>query len=185
MSALSWPSSCTSRQRYERGCRPKSRPLNLPGWKNVARSSFSDSTRRAGCSNVRAMTIRAVLFLCVVGLSSAPAVVQAADTSAKVSAAADVSGTWDAVVETAQGTGTPVFTFKQDGAKLTGQYKGQLGEAPLTGTVKGNEVSFTFTVNPGEEIKVEYTGTVDGTAMKGTTKFGTYGDGSFTAKKRK
>src|SRR5678816_27545 len=52
----------------------------------------------------------------------------------------DVTGTWDFQVETPQGSGTPVFTFKQEGEKLTGQYKGLLGEAALTGTVKGNEI---------------------------------------------
>ena len=30
--------------------------------------------------------------------------------------------------------------FKQEGKTVTGTYKGQLGEAPVTGTVKGNEV---------------------------------------------
>jgi hypothetical protein len=132
------------------------------------------------------MNFRSLALLAAVLVGSLPVVSVAAEGAAKSAAsAANVTGTWDAVVETPQGTGTPVFTFKQDGAKLTGQYKGQLGEAPLTGTVKGNEVTFTFTVNPGEEVKVDYTGTLDGDAMKGTTKFGSYGDGTFTAKKRK
>ena len=36
------------------------------------------------------------------------------------------------------------MTFKQDGEKLTGHYSGQLGEADLTGTVKGQDIEFKF-----------------------------------------
>ena len=52
--------------------------------------------------------------------------------------AVNVTGTWTFTVETGQGSGTPTITFKQDGEKLTGHYSSQtLGEADLTGTVKG------------------------------------------------
>ena len=50
-------------------------------------------------------------------------------------------------VTTDQGGGTPTITFKQDGEKLTGKYAGQLGNADLTGTVKGNAIHFTFTID--------------------------------------
>ena len=49
----------------------------------------------------------------------------------------DVTGAWAFAVEFGGGSGTPTMTFKQDGEKLTGQYVGQLGEAPLSGTLKG------------------------------------------------
>ena len=55
---------------------------------------------------------------------------------------ANISGVWNAAVETAQGTGNPVFTFKQEGEKLTGTYKGTFGEAPLTGTIKATTSAF-------------------------------------------
>lgn len=121
----------------------------------------------------------------IAALASSPAIVSATDAPAKESAAkVDVSGTWDAVVETPQGSGTPVFTLKQDGEKLTGTYKGQFGESNLTGTIKGNKVAFKFTVNAGEELKIEYSGEAEGPTMKGTAKFGAYGEGTFTANKR-
>jgi hypothetical protein len=129
-------------------------------------------------------TLQNVLFASLI-LATAPIAVSAADAPSKATAAAtDVSGTWDAVVETQQGSGTPVFTLKQDGEKISGTYKGQFGESALTGTVKGGKVSFTFTANAGEQLKMEYTGTVAGDSMKGTAKFGDYGEGTFTAKKR-
>jgi hypothetical protein len=124
-------------------------------------------------------------ILCAVLVLSAslPSHLPAAETAVKASAA-DVSGTWDVVVETPQGSGTPVFVLKQDGEKLTGTYKGQLGEAPVTGTISGNAITLKFTVNADEQVKVEYRGTVDGNAMKGTARFGTYGDGTFSGTKR-
>lgn len=97
----------------------------------------------------------------------------------------DVTGTWDFQVETQQGSGTPVFTFKQEGEKLTGQYKGLLGEAALTGTVKGNAIEFSFKVSGDVEGTLVYTGTVDGDTAKGKVKFADLGDGTWTGKKRK
>lgn len=100
--------------------------------------------------------------------------------------AADVTGTWSFQVDSDMGSGTPTFTFKQDGSKLTGTYSGQLGEAPLTGTVNGDKVEFSFEVAPaGEKLTVKYAGTLDGaTAMKGSVEFGGQAKGTFTATKK-
>jgi hypothetical protein len=98
----------------------------------------------------------------------------------------DVTGAWAFQVETPAGSGTPTFTFKQEGEKLTGQYKGAFGEAPLTGTIKGNKVDFAIKVQAqGQEGTINYTGTVekDGT-MKGTVSLGDIGSGTWTAKRQ-
>ena len=52
------------------------------------------------------------------------------------------------------------MTFKQDGEKLTGTYSSQmLGEQPLTGTIKGNDITFGFQASfDGNAVKVTYTG---------------------------
>ena len=96
----------------------------------------------------------------------------------------DVTGVWNFTVETAQGSGSPTFTFKQEGEKLTGQYKGAFGEAPVSGTVKGNKIDFSFKATGAVEGTVTYTGTIDGNTMKGTAKFGDLGDATWTAKKQ-
>lgn len=110
---------------------------------------------------------------------SAPAAAPPADKT-------DITGAWNFAVETQAGSGSPTFTFKQEGEKLTGQYKGQFGEAPLTGSVKGNKVDFSIKVQAqGQEGTIKYTGTVekDGT-MKGTVDFGELGAGTWTAKRQ-
>jgi hypothetical protein len=101
------------------------------------------------------------------------------------SGAGNITGTWNGTVETSQGTGSPVFNFKQDGEKLTGTYKGQLGESPLTGTLKGNDISFSFKVNfQGQEFNITYTGKVEGNTMKGKAVLGELGEANWTAKKQ-
>ena len=97
----------------------------------------------------------------------------------------DVTGKWAFNVETAAGSGTPSITFKQDGEKLTGHYTGQLGESDLTGTMKGAEIAFTFTIDAqGTMIKATYSGTADKDSMKGKVVLEGLGDGTFTAKKQ-
>jgi hypothetical protein len=99
--------------------------------------------------------------------------------------ATNVTGEWAFVVETDQGGGTPIITFKQDGEKLTGKYAGQLGNADLTGTVKGNAIHFTFTIDvQGQQAPVTYDGTVEKNTMKGKLDIGGMVNGTFTATKK-
>ena len=58
---------------------------------------------------------------------------------------ADISGKWAFSVELDMGGGNPVFTFQQEGEKLTGTYSGAAGKADLTGSVKGDQVEWKFT----------------------------------------
>ena len=101
---------------------------------------------------------------------------------------ADVSGTWQLAVETSQGTGTPTVTFKQDGEKLTGTFNSQiLGEAKLTGTVKGNAIEFSFEGDAGgQTIKVNYKGSIESpSTMKGTAVYAGLDDkATWTATKK-
>jgi hypothetical protein len=118
--------------------------------------------------------VAAVALLCSVPVAAA----QAAKT--------DVTGKWAFTVETGAGSGTPVMTFKQDGEKLTGHYSGQLGEADLAGTVKGQNVEFKFTVDvQGQQLNCIYTGALDGKdSMKGKVDLVGLGEGTFTAKRQ-
>jgi hypothetical protein len=96
----------------------------------------------------------------------------------------DVTGAWSVTVETEAGSGNPSFTFKQEGEKLTGRYKGLLGEADLTGTVKGDKIEFSFKASGQVEGVVNYTGTTDGKTMKGKVSLAGLGEGTFTGKKQ-
>jgi opacity protein-like surface antigen len=106
-------------------------------------------------------------------------------TTSAIAADANVTGEWDMIVESPAGTGTPHFSLKQEGTAITGNYKGALGEAPVTGSVKGNAVTIKFHVEAqGMEMEVSYVGTVEGAAMSGTVTLGDFGEGKFTGKKK-
>jgi hypothetical protein len=93
-----------------------------------------------------------------------------------------LTGTWNFSVETSAGSGSPIFVFNQETeTSFTGTYKGQLGEAPVKGTINGKEVKFSFTVS---DNLIEYTGTWEGNYIKGSVKLGTTAEGTFTAIKK-
>ncbi|MGA8872071.1 MAG: hypothetical protein WA434_18110 [Candidatus Acidiferrales bacterium] len=83
---------------------------------------------------------------------------------------AKVAGAWDLSAPGRDGNVmTQTLTLQQDGTKLTGTLKGARGEAPVTGSVTGNNIAFSVTrTTPNGEMKIDYTGTVDGDSMKGT-----------------
>ena len=101
--------------------------------------------------------------------------------------AADISGKWSFSVELDFGSGNRSFVFQQDGEKLSGAYSGIAGEAKLTGAVKGNQVKFQFEASlQGETLTVEYAGTIEGPdKMKGTTRYGDFAEGTWTATKQR
>jgi hypothetical protein len=99
---------------------------------------------------------------------------------------ADVAGKWAITIEIGGNTGTPTVTLKQDGETLTGNYSSQvLGEQKVTGTIKGNAITFELTATlEGNAVKVVYSGTVDKATMAGKVTLGDLGEGTFTAKKQ-
>jgi hypothetical protein len=105
-----------------------------------------------------------------------------------IACAADVSGTWQLTVETSQGTGTPTLDLQQKGEQLTGTFHSQiLGDAKITGTIKGNAIEFAFQGDAdGQTLKVNYKGTVEGPAsMKGTAVYAGFEDNAkWTAVKK-
>jgi hypothetical protein len=113
----------------------------------------------------------------------APSAAAPATTGAAASGI-NVTGQWDATVETGQGSGNPSFMLKQEGEKLTGRYKGLLGESDLTGTVKGSQIEFSFKVSGQVEGTVTYSGTTDGKTMKGKVNLAGLGEGTFTGTKK-
>lgn len=96
----------------------------------------------------------------------------------------DVSGTWAVSVETGQGSGSPTLTLKQEGDRLTGQYQGMLGEAPLSGTLNGSQIEFSFKVSGQLEGTISYKGTTDGKSMQGKVSLAGIGEGTFNGKKK-
>ena len=130
--------------------------------------------RQAGMRMVIAAAVLVTAFLAVPAAQTAQAKV-------------DVTGIWAFEVQTENGTGTPQLIFKQEGEKLTGHYSSQLlGEADLTGTVKGQAIQFVVAANvQGNAIELSFVGTIESKdAMKGTVSFAGMGEGTFTGKRK-
>lgn len=103
--------------------------------------------------------------------------------------AANVTGSWTAEMTTPDGNSFQLaFTFKQDGAKLTGTVQGPEGE-PIdisNGKVDGNKISFDVSFN-GTTITHDGTVNEAGNEIQITTKSdsGEFPGGKMTLKRAK
>jgi hypothetical protein len=59
--------------------------------------------------------------------------------------------------------------LKQDGTKLSGKLSGERGATSVTGSIQGNQVSFSVKLR---RRQVSFTGTLAGDKMSGTTEQG-------------
>ena len=109
--------------------------------------------------------MRKLLALCAGVLFAFVAIIAAPSARA----ATDVTGSWTGSVSTPNGDFQLTFTFKQDGAKLTGTVQGPQGD-PMdisNGKIDGDKIYFETSFN-GTTIK--HDGTVNGEEMKLSAK---------------
>jgi hypothetical protein len=97
----------------------------------------------------------------------------------------NVTGDWDVTINSPQGANTMQVTFKQDGGKVSGTMKSQMGELPFDGgTITGNDLVFGFSVPvQGMSLDITLTGKVAESTIAGTAKFGDFGEAEWTAKR--
>jgi hypothetical protein len=96
----------------------------------------------------------------------------------------DVSGTWKLAVESQEGTANPTVSFIQNGEKLSGTYRGRMGQAKLEGTLRGNAIQFTVTLRFRDQSFVNtYSGTVSGETMSGRVQFADAASGKWSGKR--
>jgi hypothetical protein len=94
---------------------------------------------------------------------------------ALAASAADISGNWKGTAEGPNGAIERTFTFKQDGAKLTGETNSQFtGKSTIeNGKVEGDTISFTITAKfQDNEMKLTYKGKITGDTIKLSSDFG-------------
>ena len=98
----------------------------------------------------------------------------------------DISGKWIFDVATDAGSGSPTFVFKQAGEKLTGTYTGLFGTAELNGTVKRDDIEFSFEAGTADQkAKIVYKGKIESASkMKGSADLGGMGSGTWTGTKQ-
>lgn len=95
-----------------------------------------------------------------------------------------VAGEWDATYNTPGGARPLTLILKVEGEKLTGTAKRPTGDVPVTGTIKGKDITFSYTVNyNGNDLTLTFTGKVTGDAMSGSVSFGGNADDEWSAKR--
>ncbi len=95
-----------------------------------------------------------------------------------------VAGEWDGSFETPGGARPFKIVLKVDGEKLTGTVKRSSGDVPLAGTIKGDTINFSYTINyGGNDLTLMYSGKVSGDSMSGTVSFGGNAEESWSAKR--
>ena len=103
---------------------------------------------------------------------------------ASLSLAQAVGGEWEATITSPQGAQTSKLVLKQEGETLSGTLKGERGELPVKGTVKGDDVKIMFTIKfQDNDFAITLSGKLAGDAMKGPADFGGMAEGDWSAKR--
>src|SRR3984885_8928094 len=105
--------------------------------------------------------------------------------------AADATGKWTGQMHGPDGSGDfeISFTFKQDGAKLSGTVQGPQGDPIeiVDGKVDGDKISFVVKIDANGGMKITHDGTISGDEIKLNSKVegGDFPAGSMTLKRVK
>jgi hypothetical protein len=105
-----------------------------------------------------------IVFIC---LLAAPLLL-AQNSESNNSQSANIAGAWQLSWEGRGGSQQATIQIQQDGSKLSGTFQGSQGSSALTGSVAGNNVSFSVQVQGRRTMTLAFTGTVDGDKMSGT-----------------
>jgi hypothetical protein len=98
----------------------------------------------------------------------------------------ELTGNWVLTTESPMGAQDTDMTVVQTGDQLAGKITSQMGTVDYKGTLtNGKDVAFGFSFDAqGMQLQIDYKGVVEGDTMKGTAKFGDFGSGGFTAKRK-
>ena len=95
-------------------------------------------------------------------------------------------GKWEVSMSTPMGAQAATLDLKEDGATLTGTMSAAMAPDVIEvtdGTVDGNDLTWKAALTQPMPITLEFAATVDGDAISGTVKLGTFGDATFEGKR--
>ena len=112
--------------------------------------------------------IKRLYPLILICLLAAPLLL-AQDSQSNSPQPTNIGGAWQISWEGRGGPQQGTIQIQQDGAKLSGTFQDSGGSSSqLTGSVAGNNVSFSVQVQARRTMTLAFTGTVDGDKMSGT-----------------
>jgi hypothetical protein len=90
-------------------------------------------------------------------------------------------GTWNTVMNTPMGAQDGTLELATDGNSLTGKLSGPQGDIELSdGSADGNSLTWKADITAPMAMTLEFSATVDGDAISGDVKLGTFGNATFT-----
>lgn len=100
--------------------------------------------------------------------------------------APQVAGEWDASYNTPGGPRAFKIVFQVKGDSLSGTVKRSDGDVPLLGTIKGDEITFRYTIAYNNEaLTLTIAAKVTGDTMAGSVDFAGMATEEFSAKRVK
>ena len=91
-----------------------------------------------------------------------------------------VDGKWEITINSPMGAQKAQLDLKSDGAGLTGTQTAQGSTQPLAnGKVEGAVLSWSANITSPMPMTLEFTGSVEGDALKGSVKAGAFGSFPF------
>jgi hypothetical protein len=94
----------------------------------------------------------------------------AQDSAQSDSQPTNIAGKWQMSWQGRDGAKQATLQLQQDGSKLTGTLDGDRGSVPITGSVNGNNISFSTQSQGRRNFSMVYTGTVDGDKITGSVQ---------------
>ena len=129
-------------------------------------------------------TFRALLLAVTVSLIAACSSTPSKPAAPPPAPAVTIAGNWVMTIESQMGAQDSKLVVNQNGKDINGTLATPMGTQNYTGTFDGKEIKFSFMMNAqGTDIKLDFLGTSDGKTMDGKAIFGSFGEGTFKAKR--
>ena len=91
-----------------------------------------------------------------------------------------IDGKWEITINSPMGAQKAKLDLQSNGPSLTGTQHAQGASQPVAnGKVDGNNVSWSANITSPMPMILEFTGSVDGDALKGSVKAGAFGSFPF------
>ena len=91
-----------------------------------------------------------------------------------------IDGNWEITINSPMGAQKAKLEFQSSGGALSGTQHAQGSSQPVSnGKVDGNTVSWSANITSPMPMTLEFTGNVDGDALKGSVKAGAFGSFPF------
>ena len=128
-------------------CAPETTPPGISAAPKSFKTHGSQANVDLACYRFASSVRRSCRIDCCGLLDDARAAAVRAAAAAAAAKVTDVTGTWELNVESPMGSRASDAVFTQTGEALGGKMVSPRGEVPLTGTIKGDAITFGINVN--------------------------------------